>query len=89
MSRLAVSLTFDSWLGKLGIKSERTAQEYALTVRRWARSRGFESPDDAIAEIRSGGLDPYQVLQEYVTSLHNRKLAPASIHVTSPLSNDS
>jgi integrase len=52
-----------------------------LTVRRWAKSRGFESPDEAVAEIRSRGLDPYQVLQEYVTSLHNRKLAPASIHV--------
>jgi integrase len=74
-------LTFQGWLGKVGIRSERTAQEYALTVRRWARSRGFESPDEAIADIKTRGLDPYQLLQEYVTGLHNRKLAPASIHV--------
>lgn len=81
MSRLAVSLTFDSWLAKVAIKSDRTAQEYGLTVRRWARSRGFESPDAAIADIKTRGMDPYQVLQDYVTGLHNRKLAPASIHV--------
>ena len=74
-------MTFESWLGKVGIKSERTAQEYALTVRRWTKSRGFDSPDQAIADIKARSLDPYQVLQEYVTSLHNRKLAPASIHV--------
>ena len=73
-------MTFESWLGKVGIKSERTAQEYALTVRRWTKSRGFDSPDQAIADIKARSLDPYQVLQEYVTSLHNRKLAPASIH---------
>jgi len=78
---VAVTLTFQGWLGKVGIRSERTAQEYALTVRRWARSRGFESPDEAIADIKTRSLDPYQLLQEYVTGLHNRKLAPASIHV--------
>jgi len=74
-------LTFDSWLGKVAIKSERTAREYGLTVRRWAKTRGFDSPDEAIEDIKTRSLDPYQVLQEYVTALHERKLAPASIHV--------
>jgi integrase len=67
------------YITKRKIRSERTAETYKTALRVWARSRGTESPDAAIQEIRSKGVDPYTVLQDFVNQLHSRKLAPKTI----------
>lgn len=67
------------YIGKRKIRSVRTAETYATALRMWAKSRNTKSPDDAIQEIRTKGLDPYSVLQDFIGNLHSRKLAPQTI----------
>ena len=70
---------YAGYITKRKIRSERTAETYKTALRVWARSRGVESPDLAIQEIRTKGTDPYTILQEFVNHLHSRKLAPKTI----------
>ena len=70
---------YADYITKRKIRSERTAETYKTALRVWARSRGVESPDLAIQEIRTKGTDPYTILQEFVNHLHSRKLAPKTI----------
>lgn len=70
---------YADYIAKRRIRSERTAETYQTALRMWARSRGIETPDLTIQEIRTKGIDPYTVLQDFVNHLHSRKLAPQTI----------
>ena len=73
---------FSAYIDRLGIRSQKTATLYRNHIKLWARSRSFADPDKAIEDVKARGLDPYVVLQEWVTHLHQRGKAPKTIHST-------
>lgn len=64
---------------KKKIRSDKTAKVYGNAIRLWASTRGFDDPDLAIAEIKGKGLDPYEVIQQLVNQMHQKRLAPKTI----------
>lgn len=45
----------------------------------WARTRGTDSPDQAVQRIKDEKLDPYQVMQDFVIHLQKQGRAPKTI----------
>jgi integrase len=70
---------FTSYVQRKNIRSEGTAELYRGNITRWAKSRGFDNPDDAVQDIKNRNLNPYEVLQEWVTLLHEQQKAPKTI----------
>ena len=60
-------------------RSAKTARVYAGAVKLWAKSLGFDRPEDAVAKIKEGGLDPIDALDKFVGRLLEMKRAPKTI----------
>lgn len=75
-------VVFSAYIDRLAIRSQKTAILYRNHIKLWAHSRSFTDPDKVIEDIKTRGLDPYVVLQEWVTHLHQRGKAPKTIHST-------
>ena len=72
-------MTLEEFARAKGRRSTNTSVVYSVAVRDWGKTLGYNSPDGALQEIKSGRLDAISSLDRFAQSLYDRKLAPKSV----------
>ena len=72
-------MTLQEYADRKSRRSGRTAEIYASGVRLWASTLGFATADEAVAAIKSGKLDVYKALDDFVGHGMHVGMAPKTI----------
>jgi len=72
-------VTLEEFAKAKGRRSANTSTVYSLAVRDWSKALGYDSPEQALEEIKNGRLDAISSLDKFAQSLIDRNLAPKSV----------
>lgn len=75
-------MTFSDLARMKAIRSERTAELYAVAIKSWCNANGFSSPEEGIAKIKSQ-KEPVkaaiETINKFIFTLSDKKRAPKTI----------
>lgn len=67
------------WFDALSVRSLGTANNYVLNINYFLRDLNIESAQALLDKLRSGELDPYEIMSQYVSLLSKEGKAPNTI----------